>query len=100
MISLTRFIARVYALLLRLCPHEFRDEFGDEMQATLAEAISEATQHSLNAAMRSCAHELRELPADLTREYWTRFQKGNITMNTMPALLESLSQQNKTILME
>ncbi len=69
MTLLTRFLTRVYALLLRLYPRGFRDEFGEEMQATFAEAATEATHRSFIAVTRFCLRELWELLPNLTFEY-------------------------------
>ena len=80
MTLLTRFITRAYALFLRLDPRGFRDEFGEERQATFAEAPTEASCRSFIAVTRVCLRELWELPANLTLEHWTRLRKGSVTM--------------------
>lgn len=80
-------VTRVYALLLRLYPREFRDEFGDEMQTVFADAVQEAVRTGTFALARLCWREWRELPVNSALEHWARFQKGRFKMNA-PATLD------------
>jgi hypothetical protein len=45
-------LIRVYAALLRLYPHRFRAEFGDEMQSVFAHAVNDAARRGLVAVAR------------------------------------------------
>jgi len=44
---LTQWVTRIYAGLLRLYPHDFLVEFGDEMQRVFADATEEAAALAL-----------------------------------------------------
>lgn len=74
----------MYALLLRLYPRKFRDEFGNEMQATFGEVIAETIQRSLILGVWFCVRELWEFPANLAREHWRAWnnRQGGMLMTT------------------
>lgn len=85
-------VTRVYALLLRLYPRAFRDEFGDEMQTVFADAVQEAMRTGPLALARLCWREWRELLVNSALEHWARFQKGRLAMNpSAPAAERPLS---------
>ncbi|MBI3243123.1 MAG: hypothetical protein HYZ49_12590 [Chloroflexi bacterium] len=67
-------IVWVYALLLRLYPHRFRAEFGEEMRAVFAEAVASRT--GLASIVIVCLRELKDLPTSLLREHWSEILKG------------------------
>lgn len=81
MSRLTAFLAGAYALLLQLYPHDFRDEFGEEMQVTFSDALKEAARHGTIALAQLSWRELRELPVNSVLEYGARFRKGTLGMN-------------------
>jgi hypothetical protein len=68
-----------YALLLRLCPWRFRQDFGAEMQAVFAEALAAAAERGCAALMALFWHELRDWPVLLAAEYrhaWREWRRG------------------------
>jgi hypothetical protein len=67
--SFARVIIGLYALLLRLYPHSFRIEFGEEMQTSFTDAVTEAAGRGLGALVVVCLREFRDLPGALFREY-------------------------------
>ncbi len=79
-------LAHVYAMLLRLYPHHFRAEFGDEMQSVFANAVNDAAKRGLAAVLRVCAREMWELPRNVVREHWGSLRKGSVRMNDTAAL--------------
>lgn len=62
-------VIRLYAFLLRLYPHTFRDEFADEMQNVFADTIADAAKRGTVALIRTCLQELRDLPGAILREH-------------------------------
>lgn len=82
MTHLPLLLARIYALLLRLYPRDFRDEFEGEMKTVFADAVEEAARAGPLALVRVCWRELWDLPIHSARERWTRLQKGSFTMST------------------
>jgi hypothetical protein len=79
-------LGHVYAVLLRLYPHHFRAEFGDEMQSVFADAVKDAAKCGLAAVLVVCAREVWELPRNVVCEHWGSLQKGNVRMNDTAAL--------------
>ena len=79
-------IIRFYTLLLRLYPHRFRAEFGDEMQSVFANAVNDAAKHGLVAVAILCAREMWELPRNVVCEHWGSLQKGSVRMYDTAAL--------------
>jgi hypothetical protein len=75
-----------YSLLLRLYPHHFRAEFGDEMQSVFADAVNDATRRGLAAVLRVCAREMWELPRNVVCEHWGSLRKGSMRMNDTTAI--------------
>jgi len=51
-------LTRAYALLLRLYPRLFRDEFAEEMQAVFVEAVAGAAAHEPQSPLRVYVREL------------------------------------------
>lgn len=70
MITASRFITRVYALLVRLYPCSFRVEFEEEMHAVFADAVAEAAEQGGTSLTGVCLRELRDWPKTLLSEYW------------------------------
>lgn len=62
---MTRFVsasAAVYRRLLRLCPRELRDEYGNEMTLVFADDLADSWERSgPTAAFRLCVHAAAEL---------------------------------------
>jgi hypothetical protein len=68
-VAVVKFVIRLYAILLRLYPRQFRDEFGDEMQSIFTEALTEAAQRGHLVLIQTCVRELLNLPGAILREY-------------------------------
>ena len=86
MSGMAHLITRVYGLLLRLYPRQFRVEFGDEMQCVFADAVNDAAKRGLAAALTVCAREMWELPCNVVREHWGSLRKGSVRMNDTAAI--------------
>ena len=71
-------IARFYAALLRLYPHQFRAKFGDEMKAIFRQAI--ADHDRTGKSFRFFLRELRDLLPNLAREHWYALIKKEFHM--------------------
>lgn len=82
MARIERFVLSIYAYLLRLYPHEFRVEFGAEMQSVFAEAFSDSRENGLRAVLRLVGGELRYLPGSTLREYRDANQERKAGMET------------------
>ena len=86
-------LIRVYAALLRLYPHRFRAEFGDEMQSVFANAVNDAAKRGLVALVMVCVREVWELPPSLAREHWSSFgEEGK--MSAIPDTREAAARQD------
>ena len=69
------FLLRLYGYLLYLYPREFRIEFGNEMCAVFAEALSDAKDHGASILSEVVLGELRDFPlAVLGAHYRERFK--------------------------
>jgi hypothetical protein len=86
MSGMAHLITRVYGLLLRLYPRQFRVEFGDEMQSVFANAVNDAARRGLTPVLMVCAREMWELPRNVVREHWRSLQKENGRMDDTAAL--------------
>lgn len=80
MTGISRAVIRLYALLLRLYPRRFHEEFADEMQAVFANVASEAARRDAMSLARACLRELRDLPASLVREHWHALRAKGVAM--------------------
>ncbi len=85
-----RFVIRLYAILLRLYPCAFRDEFADEMYNVFANAVSEANARDLNSLATLCLRELRDLPLSILREHWRERRKMESESTSLRAVLASI----------
>jgi hypothetical protein len=65
-----RFIARIYALLVRLYPRSFRAEFEEEMRTVFGDAATEAASRGRTSLLGLCLRELRDWPKALLSEHW------------------------------
>ncbi|MEK7787439.1 MAG: zinc ribbon domain-containing protein [Chloroflexota bacterium] len=74
----------VYALLLRLYPHRFQAEFGEEMEAVFAASVNEAAQGGPARLAATCLRELFDLPGSMLREHFQRsyHPTGDFPMST------------------
>lgn len=75
-------VRRVYGVLLHLYPASFYREFGDEMQATLADMLEEAAGRGMFSVWEACVRELMVLPFAALRERWRA--RGGGQMSTLP----------------
>ena len=53
---------------MRLYPHGFRAELGEEMQAVFADTVAEAAEKGRRLLAAVCLREARDLPSSLLRE--------------------------------
>jgi hypothetical protein len=58
-----------YAVLVKLYPRQFRQEFENEMKAVFGDALDAARRSGLWAVLRLCSREMSELPGALLLEY-------------------------------
>ena len=65
----SRIFIRFHATVLRLYPPDFRDQFGEEIQAVLLEALEEAAKLGIWAMMVITLRELYDLPRTLIGLY-------------------------------
>ena len=72
-------ITRLYAFLLHLYPHQFRDEFGAEMQTVFEESVaSQGKRAKLSFLLR----EMRDFPSCLLDAYLNNWLRGgNMSMS-------------------
>jgi hypothetical protein len=98
MSGMTHWLSRIYGLLLRLYPRQFRVEFSDEMQCVFADAVNDAARRGLAAALTVCAREMWELPRNVVCEHWGSLQKGSVGMNGTAALDEHPSSWLGTLI--
>ena len=72
-------INRLYAALLRLYPHQFLDDFGEEMQAVFEETVASPEKGStLSLFLR----EMRDFPGSLLNAYLNNWLRGgNISIS-------------------
>lgn len=63
-----RLLIRLYTYSIRLYPHQFREEFGDEMTAVFTVVVQEAGRRGLRWALIVWLRELRDYPLSLLRE--------------------------------
>jgi hypothetical protein len=72
---------RLYALLLRLYPTDFRAEFGEEMTAVFTQALADAQQRGRPALLIWYGREFASLLAMLMREQWRSWRREEVVMN-------------------
>ncbi len=72
MTLITRLFIWVYAVLLRLYPQPFRDQFGEEMQRVFRDTLADAAARGRAALLWVCWRELCDLPGALLLEHWRR----------------------------
>ncbi|MBI5033760.1 MAG: hypothetical protein HZB51_24850 [Chloroflexi bacterium] len=77
-------VIQIYAALLQLYPHAFRDEFGEEMQSVFADSIEAAAQRGNAALIGLCLWELCHLPGAILREHWQA--RRTSTMENKPRI--------------
>lgn len=82
---------RVYTLLLRLYPPDFHDEYGEEMTAVFAQALSDAQQQGRLALLIWYGRELTSLFVALAREQWRKFRREGAVMNPTNHVSHTLS---------
>ncbi len=66
---MVRFIIRIYGILVRLYPWEFRAEFAAEMREVFAEAVETADKRGWLSLAAVCLQELRDWPGATLREH-------------------------------
>ncbi len=64
-------LIRAYPAALRLYPRQYREEYGDEMEAVFVETCLDAAAASPRGVWVLGLRELRDLPANLIREHWS-----------------------------
>jgi hypothetical protein len=76
-------VVKVYGLLLRLFPRDFRNEFRDEMEDVFTSNLEDAAKTGATLVVRACFFELFDLPGNLLVEHLSSLRKGNV-MRTKP----------------
>jgi hypothetical protein len=71
-------IAKIYGLLLRLFPRDFRNEFGEEMEDVFTSTLEEAAKTGTTLVVRACFFELFDLPGNLAVEHLSNLRKGKV----------------------
>ncbi len=74
-------IAKIYSLLLRLFPRDFRNEFGEEMEDVFTATLEEAAKTGTTLVVRACFFELFDLPGNLVVEHLSNLRKGRVMKN-------------------
>ncbi|MBK8902915.1 MAG: VCBS repeat-containing protein [Anaerolineaceae bacterium] len=69
MTFLTQFALWLYALLLRLYPRYYREEFGEEVTAVFQQHLQQAAASSPREALAVIGRELRDWPLSCLREH-------------------------------
>lgn len=64
------YLLAFYRFLIRLYPQPYREEFGAEMEAVVAERLSDAATHGSGSLLYAAWHELRDWPGHCLRAYW------------------------------
>jgi len=62
-------IIRIYKLLLHLYPRTFREQFGEELVDTFAEALHHAEEEGDETLFATCIREVVDLPISIVREH-------------------------------
>jgi hypothetical protein len=70
-------IARIYGILLRLFPRDFKNEFREEMEEVFSASLEEAAKTGTTLVIRACFFELLDLPGNLVIEHLSNLRKGN-----------------------
>ena len=73
-----------YQSLLRLYPHRFQQEYGDEMATVFAKACRDSVQISEWALWRLGLREVWDLPGNLIREYSSDMGRQGMYVQTVP----------------
>ncbi len=76
-------VAKIYGILLRLFPRDFRNEFREEMEYVFTANLEEASKTGVALVVRACFFELFDLPGNLLVEHLSNLRKGNV-MKTKP----------------
>lgn len=76
----TKWVLRLYALLLALHPRRFRNEFGEEMRAVFGEALSDVHQQGWLSLLIWCGQEFSSLIRLLVRERWLSLRRERAVM--------------------
>jgi hypothetical protein len=71
-------IARIYGLLLRLFPRDFKKEFREEMEDVFSASLEEAAKTSVTLVVQACFFELFDLPGNLVIEHLSNLRKGKV----------------------
>ena len=71
-------MAKIYGLLLRLFPLEFKSEFKEEMEEVFTATLEEAAKTGATLVVRACLFELFDLPGNLVIEHLSNLRKGKI----------------------
>jgi hypothetical protein len=74
-------ILRLHWALLRLYPHPYQDEFGEDLQALFAAMLQEAAHTNAWAAASVVGRELFELPINVVDEHLGRLRRSGYLMN-------------------
>jgi hypothetical protein len=78
MMTLIPVVSKIYSMLLRLFPRDFRKEFKEEMEDVFTANLEEAAKTGATLVVRACFFELFDLPANLLVEHLSALRKGNM----------------------
>jgi hypothetical protein len=71
-------VAKLYGMLLRLFPRDFKNEFREEMEDVFTATLEEASKTGVSLVVRACFFELFDLPGNLVVEHLSKLRKGNV----------------------
>jgi hypothetical protein len=75
----------IYGHVLKLYPHHFRAEFGEDMQTVFGMALTDAGRSSSEALVGAVMRELFDLPLNIIREHQReRVRHQAIVVRTVP----------------
>lgn len=86
-------LRRAYSIVLRLYPARFRNEFGEEMEGVLEEALGDVGRNGRRALYSLLVRELWDLSGMLLRLHWEN-QKERQKELTMSAVIENSPEIN------
>jgi hypothetical protein len=67
-------IISVYARVLNLYPHRFKDEFAVEMHAVFRDSVMDAAEEGTLSVLVVCGREFMGVPLNILKEFWHEIQ--------------------------
>jgi hypothetical protein len=75
--ALIQGVSKIYGMLLRLFPRDFRNEYKEEMENVFTATLEDAAETSATLVIRACFFELFDLPVNLLVEHLANLRKEN-----------------------